>query len=276
MSCAGHARMIEQVPRKAKPGWLPFVLRWISWLAVGCALVLVAGFVELSEELLDTEEPSSRLSSVDAAVLRFVLGVRVPWLNGVAMDLTALGSPVVVALVTIATAALLAASADRRGVTALVVSSFASAPLTMAMKSLIDRPRPDVIPPLVSVTGLSYPSGHALAAAATYLTAAFVVARHLHSPRQRIATIGFAGLLVLLIGGSRVYLGVHYPSDVFGGMLLGTAWALGMAAVLRRVDGLKSRRCEAPRSQSFWEGGRKRPAEQEPATAGSRRDARSV
>jgi undecaprenyl-diphosphatase len=227
--------MAEQVPgRKDTLRSVPLVLRWISWLAVGCAVVLVAGFVELSEELVEYEEPSSRLFSVDATILWFVLRIRGPRLNGIAMDLTALGSPIVVALVTVATAALLAASADRKGATALVASSFASALLTMATKSLIERPRPDVIPRLVSVTGLSYPSGHALAATATYLTAAFVVARRLPSLTQRVAAIGFAGILVLLISGSRVYLGVHYPSDVFGGMLLGTAWALGMAVLLWR------------------------------------------
>jgi hypothetical protein len=61
--------------------WLAFALRWVSWAAVGVALVLVAGFVELSEELLDREEQSTRLLDADAAVLRLFARLRTPWLN---------------------------------------------------------------------------------------------------------------------------------------------------------------------------------------------------
>jgi len=216
--------------------WLAFALRWVSWAAVGIALVLVAGFVELSEELLDTEEQSTRLLGADAAVLRLVAQIRRPWLNGVAMDLTALGSPIVVALFTVTLGAILLAKGDRRAATILVASSFASALLTSVTKSLLERPRPEIVPRLVEVTGLSYPSGHSLASAAVYLTAAFVVARHVPLVRERVAAVVFAAVLVFTIGVSRVYLGVHYPSDVFGGILLGTAWALVMGVVLRRLD----------------------------------------
>ena len=235
VTCRSASVMIDNEPAQpAHAARLALAFRWVSWLAAGSALILVAVFVQLSDELLDTQERSSRLSSIDAAILRFVLRVRVPWLNGIATDLTALGSPVIVALVTIAMGALLGALSDRRGVAAVIAASLASAPLTVALKSFIARPRPDVIPPLVSVTGLSYPSGHALAAAATYLTAGFVVARHLSSLRARIGAIAFSITLVLLTAGSRVYLGVHYPSDVLAGAVLGAAWALLMAALLAR------------------------------------------
>jgi undecaprenyl-diphosphatase len=216
--------------------WLAFALRWVSWAAVGVALVLVAAFVELSEELLDREEQSMRLLGADAAVLRFVALVRRPWLNGVAMDLTALGSPIVVAIFTVALGAVLFVKEDRRGATVLVISSFASALLTIVAKRLLERPRPHVVPRLVEVTGLSYPSGHSLASAAVYLTAAFVVARHVSLVRQRVASVLFTAVLVLMIGVSRVYLGVHYPGDVLGGILLGTAWALMIGVGLRRFD----------------------------------------
>lgn len=216
--------------------WLAFALRWVSLAAVGVALVLVAGFVELSEELLDREEQSPSLLGADAAVLRLVARLRTPWLNGVAMDLTALGSPILVALFTVALSAILLVKRDRRGATILVITSFASALVTSVMKRLLERPRPEIVPRLVEVTGLSYPSGHSLASAAVYLTAAFVVARHVSLVRDRFAGVVFTAVLVLTIGASRVYLGVHYPSDVLGGILLGTAWALLMSVVVRRLD----------------------------------------
>ncbi len=216
--------------------WLAFALRWVSLAAVGIALILVAGFVELSEELLDPEERSTRLLGADAAVLRLVALVRRPWLNGVAMDLTALGSPIVVAIFTVSVGAILVVKGDRRGATILAISSFAAALLTSVTKRLLERPRPEIVPRLVEVTGLSYPSGHSLASAAVYLTAAFVVARHVSLVRERVAGVVFTAVLVVTIGVSRVYLGVHYPSDVFGGVLLGTAWALMMGVVVRRLD----------------------------------------
>jgi undecaprenyl-diphosphatase len=229
--------MSEAMRRDGARGpWLAFALRWASWAAVGVALVLVAGFVELSEELLDREEQSTRLLGADAAVLRLVARLRTPWLNGVAMDLTALGSPILVALFTVALGAILLVKGDRRGATILVVTSFASALVTSVMKRLLERPRPEIVPRLVEVTGLSYPSGHSLASAAVYLTAAFVVARHVSLMRERVAGVVFTGVLILTIGASRVYLGVHYPSDVLGGILLGTAWALLMGVVVRRLD----------------------------------------
>ena len=210
-------------------------LRWGPWVAVGVALLFVAAFVELSEELHDADVEPTRLLGADIGILRLVARLRRPWLNGIAMDLTALGSPVVVSLFTVALGALLLVKADRRGAGVLVVSSFASALLTIATKTFLERPRPEVVPRLVEVTGLSYPSGHSLASAAVYLTATLVVARHLARWKERLAAVASSATLVLLIGGSRVYLGVHYPSDVFGGILLGTAWALAMGVVLRRL-----------------------------------------
>jgi len=210
--------------------------RWSSWSAVGLALLLITAFIELSEQLPTAKTGSVRLLAVDASVLRFVARFRHPWLNGLAMDLTALGSPVVVGLFTFAFGALLIIAADRQGAMALVASSLASALLTFIMKSLLERPRPELVPRLVAVSGLSYPSGHSLASSAVYLTAAFVIARHMETVGQRVGAIAFSAVIVLLIGTSRVYLGVHFPSDVFGGILLGTAWALLMAALIRRLD----------------------------------------
>jgi len=216
--------------------WRSFTLRWRSRAVIGVALVLVAAFVELREELLGAEEASPRLLGADAAVLRFFASLRRPWLNGVAVDLTALGAPIIVTLFAVVIGILLLVKHDWQGATTLVVSSLTSALLTVALKTLLERSRPEIVPRVVEVTGLAYPNGHSLASAAVYLTAAFVVTRHIARSAKRLGAMIGAALVVLLIGSSRIYLGVHSPSDVFGGILLGTALALLMAAILHRLD----------------------------------------
>ncbi len=228
------------------PPWLSFVLRWASWLAVGFALVLLAAFVELSEDLFRAKETSVKLLGVDAAVLRAVARARQPWLDGLAVDLTSLGSPLLVALFTIALGSVLLARGDARGAVAIAAAAFAAGLITLAVKPLLGRPRPDLVARLVEGTGFSYPSGHSLASAAVYLTAAFVVARHLPLARQQAGAVIFAAAVVLMIGFSRVYLGVHYPSDVLGGILLGAAWASLAAAALHRLD--RRARLRGPRA----------------------------
>jgi undecaprenyl-diphosphatase len=79
------------------------------------------------------------------------------------------------------------------------------------------------------VSGLSYPSGHSLAAASLYLTVAILVCRHLQKTGHQIAILAMTIEIILLVGISRIYLGVHYPSDVASGISLGAAWALLLA-----------------------------------------------
>jgi len=88
---------------------------------------------------------------------------------------------------------------------------------------------------LVQVTGYSYPSGHSLAAAALYLTMAIVAGAQLRTVASKTVLFAGASLLVALVGISRVYLGVHYPSDVLSGIALGTAWALILSALIAVV-----------------------------------------
>lgn len=211
------------------------LLRQSAWLAAGLSLVMLAAFVELGEEAVDGDT-RSRLMSADTWVLRSMARLRHPWVSGLTTDLTALGSPLVVALFTVALGGLLYAKCDRRGAWTIAVSSLASGLLTLATKSLLERPRPDVVPRLVDAAGLSFPSGHALASATVYLTASFVVARHLGRLRTRVIVLGLTGCLVVSIGASRVYLGVHYPSDVLGGILLGLAVALLLSGILVALD----------------------------------------
>lgn len=97
------------------------------------------------------------------------------------------------------------------------------------------RPRPSEIPRLVEVAGYSYPSGHSLASAAILTTAAILVWEQTPRWRCRLLGVAFVGALVAAIGASRVYLGVHYPTDVAAGISVGAAWALLVGAASRRL-----------------------------------------
>ncbi|PBB97599.1 phosphatase PAP2 family protein [Mesorhizobium sp. WSM3862] len=148
------------------------------------------------------------------------------WLQGAVRDITALGSTSVLVLIT--TAVIVYFLLMRRPATALFV--FVSVAGGQAASSLlkfeVDRPRPDLVSHLVNETSLSFPSGHAMLSAVTYLTLGSLAARFLPNRRMKIFVLGLAVLTTVLVGTSRVYLGVHWPSDVLAGWCAGFAWAM--------------------------------------------------
>jgi undecaprenyl-diphosphatase len=86
---------------------------------------------------------------------------------------------------------------------------------------------------LIEISGLSYPSGHSLVSTATYLSIAFLFYRRIDSKFLKILTLGMAGLIIFFIGFSRIYLGVHYPSDVLSGILFGISLVLWLIALFK-------------------------------------------
>jgi undecaprenyl-diphosphatase len=108
--------------------------------------------------------------------------------------------------------------------------------LTTALKTAFARPRPDVVPHLREVMTLSFPSGHALTSAAIYLTLGALLMRVADRRLTKFYCMAVAMLATLLIGGTRVYLGVHYPTDVLAGWLIGIAWALTCWLIERSIE----------------------------------------
>lgn len=149
------------------------------------------------------------------------------WLRAAAVNITALGSPTVLTLVVIGAAALLLA--ERLWLTALsTVAACASGGVVVdLLKNEVARPRPTLVEHLVEVRNLSFPSGHAAGSATVYLTVAALASQVIETPAARRTALALAILLVGAIGFSRVYLGVHWPSDVAAGWSFGTLWALG-------------------------------------------------
>ena len=148
------------------------------------------------------------------------------WLQGAVRDVTALGSSAVLVLIT--TATIIYMLLIRRPATALFmfVAVAGGQVLSSLLKLEVDRPRPDLVSHLVEETSLSFPSGHAMLSAVTYLTLGTLAARFLPERRTKIFVLGLAVLITVLVGASRIYLGVHWPSDVLAGWCAGFAWAM--------------------------------------------------
>ena len=156
-----------------------------------------------------------------------VAGGGPPWLREVAVDVTALGSGVVLTLVVLAAAGLLIA--QRHFLTALttVLAALTGGWAVTLIKHSVARPRPTLVDHWASVHDLSFPSGHSTSSAIVYLTLAALATQVMEGRTARRYVLTVAILLVGAIGASRVYLGVHWPSDVAAGWSLGTLWALG-------------------------------------------------
>jgi undecaprenyl-diphosphatase len=148
------------------------------------------------------------------------------WLAEAMTDLTAFGSVAGLVLVVGAVLGYLLLSGRVRTALFVLAATGTGMILGKLLKLAYDRPRPTLVPHLVDVTSASFPSGHATDSAIVYLTLAALLARTLPGPAHRLYIIGAAILLTLLIGVSRIYLGVHWPSDVAAGWSIGAAWAI--------------------------------------------------
>jgi undecaprenyl-diphosphatase len=148
------------------------------------------------------------------------------WVEAAARDMTSLGSVTVLALVSLVVIGFLGIVGKRSAALLVLVSVGGGRLLGEVLKDTFERSRPDLVPHAVQVHSASFPSGHAVLAAATYLTLGALLARV--QPRRRVkAYLLFVAVLVtLLVGASRVYLGVHWPSDVLAGWCIGAAWAM--------------------------------------------------
>ena len=187
---------------------------------------------------LASEMAEGDTEAFDRAILT---GLRVPgdlatpigpeWLHTAMVDITALGGVTVLTLVSVLAVAFLLLLGRYRQALLTAVATGGGSIVGKLLKSLFARERPEIVPHLVDVTSLSFPSGHSMNSAIVYLTIAVLLARGLAESRLRAFVIGIAVLLVLTIGFSRVYLGVHFPSDVLAGWSVGAAWALLMGLI---------------------------------------------
>lgn len=148
-----------------------------------------------------------------------------PWLEEIALEVTAVGGyPLIVLSLAVVTGLLIVTR--RFGAAFYAVFSVGSGALVSHfLKTFYDRPRPDIVAHLDVIHTASFPSGHAMVTTVAYLTLAALVMRFFADWRVRAYVLCVAVLIALVVGVSRVYLGVHWPSDVAAGWALGAAWA---------------------------------------------------
>lgn len=215
--------------------------RAVPWLLAGLvfAAALILLMFKLGGEMLEGEG-----GTLDQSLL---LALRVPghpgtpigplWLRRAMLGITGIGGGVQLTLLVAFAAGLLLVRRAARTALLLVLATASGGWLVALLKDRFARPRPALVDHLVQVQSASFPSGHAANSAVVFLTLAALLMRVETVRAERIYTFGVAILLTVMVGISRVYLGVHWPSDVAAGWLLGAGWALlwwVLAAALSR------------------------------------------
>lgn len=208
--------------------WLALARREIVPIALflGVALPILA-FIEIADEVGEGEArwfDEGVLLALRTADPADPIGPA--WLEASVMDITALGGFAVLALVTLFAIGYLAVQRKWIEALTLLVATGGGTAISEGLKVGFARPRPDLVAHVVETTSMSFPSGHAMLSAVTYLTLGALLAQAQERTSVRGYILGVAIVLTLLIGLSRIYLGVHWPTDVLAGWCLGAAWAL--------------------------------------------------
>lgn len=214
-----------------------------SILALALAVACLAGFTLLATltEAAPTELDRRLLSAMRShAAPGQLLGPK--WIEQVVIGLSAFGGFLTLTIIVMAAFIRLMIKRQRLAALWVLLTSAAGLALEQALKRVVGRPRPDIVPHLERVTELSLPSGHAMMSAVVYLTMALLVCRLVRRRHEKAAVLAAAAAFVLLIGSTRVLLGVHNPSDVLAGWLIGTSWAVSCWLAARGIGTLSSRK----------------------------------
>jgi len=159
------------------------------------------------------------------------------WLRGAMLDLTALGDNNILTLMVLLATGYLIVSRRRSLAVMLLLAISTGIAASFGLKLFFARARPDIVEHLVTVKTASFPSGHAMNAAIVYLTLGALLARAERQRSARLYLVGVALTLTFLIGVSRIYLGVHWPTDVLAGWIFGAGWAAATSLLAVRLHG---------------------------------------
>jgi len=179
--------------------------------------------------------------SVDRRWLSLLISHRTPWVTTASRAVTWLGDVRILSVLVGLVAIALVLRHERIHAVLLAAATWGAAALDAVVKAVLARPRPPVSRQVVAAAGSAFPSGHAVQAAAFYGALAWILARHLRGRSQRIVIWSAAIVCTGLVGTSRVYLGVHWPSDVGAGWAVGVGWLAvcvgGVLAMRGRLQG---------------------------------------
>ena len=241
-------RNVSQTPDKLtdeRPhGIWMHILEWIGEREFSVLVVLFLlfgafwGFAGLAEEVMEGDTGSFDRTVLLA--LRSASDLSNPigpgWLEVMGRDITALGGITVLTITSLAIIGYLLLDGKRRVALVLLIATLGALGVSTLLKQTFDRPRPDLVPHGTIVYTSSFPSGHAMLAASTYLTLGVLLARVQRRRTIRAYILVCALSVTLLVGISRVYLGVHWPTDVLAGWTAGAGWALLCWFIARRLQ----------------------------------------
>lgn len=205
-------------------GWNEWAI--LAWLTVFS--VTVWGFIELADDA-----PEGDYLALENRILRSFrtpedpgVGIGPHWLPEMARDITALGSTAVLTLLVILVLGWLAFRRKFHTALFIFAATVSGTLLSLVLKNAFGRERPTAVPHLMIETSLSFPSGHSMLSSVVYFTLGAALASTVKRRIEKIFFVLAAALLSFLTGVSRLYMGVHYPTDVLAGWAAGTAWAL--------------------------------------------------
>ncbi|TNF21639.1 MAG: phosphatase PAP2 family protein [Rhodobacteraceae bacterium] len=227
-----------------KTARLSTLVRWIrrhielsSVILLGLAVATIWTLAELSDEVV--EGSTSDLDRDILLLLRTPGDLSDPigpfWLEEMGRDFTALGGVAVLALTTLFVSVFFMLWRQWASALYILVAVGGGIVISSLAKEFFDRPRPDLVPHGSLVHTASFPSGHSMMAAVTYLSLGVLIARLQPRLFLKVYILAIAVFLTLLVGMSRVYMGVHWPTDVAAGWLAGAAWALVCLIVARSL-----------------------------------------
>jgi undecaprenyl-diphosphatase len=210
--------VVRWIAGHVRSAYTTFGLLVLGGLTV--AVMLTFGFAKIAAKVV-----SGSTVGFDDAVMRFMGGHQIPWVSNMMVEATMLGTGIVVAMIVAVSALFLWLYDYRQSATLLLVTTLGGLLLNAVLKLGFDRPRPQFFDWGTHAMSSSFPSGHAMSSAIVYPTVAYLASRLQKGHASRLLTMLAAGFLVVLISFSRVYLGVHYPTDVAAGVVVGLAWS---------------------------------------------------
>ena len=231
---------------------LSYVARRLRDLHAAAGVVLLAGAVIAALCLVAfawvaAHVVAGRTQAFDEAVLATLARHQSPALTTVMLNVTLLGTSTVVVGVALISALFLALGRQRDSAALLLAATLGAVVLNDVLKAAFGRPRPHVFAWGTPVVDTSFPSGHAMSAAAVYATLAYLAARQESRRGARLATYVVAAAVIAAVAFSRLYLGVHYPTDVVAGLVVGWAWAAFCVATLEAGQRYAQRYARRPR-----------------------------
>ncbi|MCK5360979.1 MAG: phosphatase PAP2 family protein [Gammaproteobacteria bacterium] len=186
------------------------------------------GFMKLTEEVIEGET-----SGFDQRVLLWFRNpddlsepIGPAWLEVVVRDITAMGGLLILGLLTIAACGYLWLTQRHKLALFVAIAIPTGSLLNAVLKDFFSRPRPDIVPHASAAAFSSFPSGHAMMSAAVFLTLGALLSLSTENKRIKIYILSWSVFLTIMVGISRIYLGVHWPTDIIAGWIAGATWAM--------------------------------------------------